>query len=324
MAIKDLQHIASDFRPEEAPHRSTAATQRAKSAPVALMEFSADFKRLAQEKEALQQSLGRAMDIALSQIYENPLHAQIRHLDEQQVSALMENLRENPLASPITVRQVGQQYELIGGRHRLEAFRRLGRQTIPAVIREYGDEDAVRALVFDNLIQPSLSDFERYLSIAALRQRFGWSYSDLHEHTGLSRAWLSFLMQFARLDEEAHAAMRQRPGSLSSNQLREIAALCKDDRMLSAIVTQIARGEISVNGAIAQLRGKPPMRRAIRTEIQRPDAQRYAVLKHKDRTITVEVAPGHAAAAEALRQRILDVLHDFARQEAGQTPPNDR
>lgn len=310
--IKDLQSIAEDFNPSDATGRVPPAAQRAKSAPVAMMEFSADYRQLTLDKQELERTQGHAREIALDLIVENPLHAQIRALDENQVTALMENLRENPLASPITVRRLGDHFELVGGRHRLAAFRRLGRETIPAVIREYDDEDAARALVFDNLIQPNLSDFERYQGIAALRARFGWSYTDLNEHTGLSRAWLSFLMQFSKLNDAAIAALRKNPGCISSHQLRDLIPLCPDPEKLSEIVIEVAEKRSSLNAAVAQLRGRPVIERAKKTEITDMDDHRYAVVKYKDRLISVEIDPNRMKHAPELRRRITELVREFA------------
>ena len=308
--ISDLKSLSSQF----SPGARSASPERVKSAPIALMEFSNNFKELSEENQALKAAQGAPMELALSEITENPLHGKIRRLNEDQVRTLMDNLRENPLTSPVSVRRKGDHYELIAGRHRLEAYRRLGRTHIPAVVRAYDDEEASRALVLDNLITANLSDYERYCGIAALREQLGWSYTDLHEHTGLSRTLLSYLMLFARLDKATHEALKENPKAITYSQLQELMPLAANDAALGEIIQQIARGHLSHHGAIQQLRGKPVPRRAHRQEFHTPSKSRWATLRQKDRQISVQLDVEHEKQVEAVRDAIEKLLAQWPAQ----------
>ena len=68
----------------------------------------------------------------------NPL----RKIDESNVEGLMTSIKEINLLHPIQVAKQGDEYVLLSGGHRKEAFSRLGREVIPAVVRE-DDELAV-------------------------------------------------------------------------------------------------------------------------------------------------------------------------------------
>lgn len=317
MGIKDkLGGLAATFDGSRGP--SVATDARARSAPVKLATFSQAFKEQEARLRELEQAHGMAIELPLSEIVENPLHAQIRRLSHEQVNTLVEHLRENPLASPITVRRIEHGYELISGRHRVEAFRRLGRTHIPAIIRDYSEEDAERALVFDNFIRPNLSDFERYLGIAALRDRLGWSYQDLKEQTGLSRSLISQLMSFSRLSPHAHEVLRANPAALSWKQLRQLIDLSADDEQLSEIVIDIAESRTSFNGALAKLRGRPPQSHFVRHEICDSRAQRLAVVKQREGVISVELAAHWAddAHVQELHRGILALLEAYAKRDA--------
>lgn len=83
-----------------------------------------------------------------------------------QVEVLKASIREVGLRQPINVREVDGGYEVRGGGHRVEAFRQLGRETIPAFIRNDDDLHAELAEIDENLIRNDLSPIERDIAIA--------------------------------------------------------------------------------------------------------------------------------------------------------------
>lgn len=306
--LSDLKSLSSEF----SPGVRTAPLERVKSAPVALMEFSDNYRKLSDENRSLKESQGAPMELALSEITENPLHSQIRRLNEDQVRTLMDNFRENPLASPVSVRRKGDHFELVAGRHRLEAYRRMGRTHIPAIVRLYDDEEASRALVLDNLITANLTDYERYCAINALRDQLGWSYTDLHEHTGLSRTLLSYLMQFGRLDKATHDALKENPKAITYTQLQELIALAPSESVLGETIRKIAAHQISHHAAVQQLRGRPAARRAHRQEFHTASKSRWATLRQKDRQIAIRIDPEHESRTGALLEAIEKLMGQWA------------
>lgn len=319
MGIKDLASIAQEFR---APAAEPAIKKpRAQSAPVALMEFSAEFKRLAEEREQLLASQGRPQEVALDDLVESPLHAQVRRLDVEQVDALVENLRSNPLATPIVVRRLPSgRFEIIAGRHRAQAFRALGKTHIPAVVVEMADDAVARAIVFDNLITPQLTDFERYRSIAELRQRFGWTYTELERETGFSRGWIAALLAFDKLPEEAREVLKARPSLMSAKQLSDLLGAAREPEILLSAVEALDRGE-SFEAVMRRI--APAQKRTTgsseRVEIRPSNARaRAATFSHRGNTIVVRVDKSRLQHIESLQQRLLQAVQSWAQD--GQEP----
>ena len=95
----------------------------------------------------------------------NPL----RKIDESNVEGLMTSIKEVSLLHPIQVAKRGDEYIILSGNHRREAFSRLGREVIPAVVRE--DDELVNQLVS---IEENIVSKKSYLKKirAALRNLF--------------------------------------------------------------------------------------------------------------------------------------------------------
>ncbi|CAL8981561.1 Chromosome-partitioning protein Spo0J [Rhodoplanes serenus] len=110
-----------------------------------------------------------------------------RPVDSASVDVLAASIAENGLMQPITVRpakrsragQTCDAYEVIAGMHRVKAFRKLGRTTIPAVVVEVDDLRAELMLIDENLARNDLSAAER----ASYNTRRKAIWQELHPET---------------------------------------------------------------------------------------------------------------------------------------------
>lgn len=117
-----------------------------------------------------------------------------RAVDAQAVLALAESINEQGLLSPITVRrcqrsrsgQMSPAFEVIAGLHRVKAFRRLGRDKIPAIIVEADDLHAELLMIDENLLRNNLSPAER--ASAQSRKKAIWQILHPETKAGTSQA----------------------------------------------------------------------------------------------------------------------------------------
>jgi ParB-like chromosome segregation protein Spo0J len=129
------------------------------------------------ESVAKDASTSTVIEVPLHLIHANP-HA--RAVDQTHVGKLAGSLLEIGLLEPVLARSLGDaSYEVMAGLHRVEAFRKLGRQTIPAIIREADDLLAELVLIDENLRRLDLSPAER--TIATMRRKA--IYVQLHPET---------------------------------------------------------------------------------------------------------------------------------------------
>lgn len=112
-----------------------------------------------------------------------------REVDATAVKALAASIGEVGLLNPISVRraikvragQDAEAYEVLAGMHRVKAFRKLGRETIPAFVLDVDDLHAALILIDENLRRKDLSPAERAAQIAK-RKRI---YEALHPETAV-------------------------------------------------------------------------------------------------------------------------------------------
>lgn len=90
----------------------------------------------------------------------------LRETDPARVRELAVSIEETGLSQPILVRPKGERFALVAGRHRMSAFVHLGREQIPAIVREMSDLDARLVEIDENLIRAELTPLERVLFVA--------------------------------------------------------------------------------------------------------------------------------------------------------------
>lgn len=84
-----------------------------------------------------------------------------RDVNAASVKRLAESIDKLGLRHPITVREKGERYVLVAGRHRIDAFKKLGREHIPATIVKMTNDEARLWEIAENLHRSDLSKLER-------------------------------------------------------------------------------------------------------------------------------------------------------------------
>lgn len=99
-------------------------------------------------------------------------------IDDDKMHELVESVMINGVLTPVIVRPVEDGfYEMISGHRRLFAVNQIGLEKIPAIVKEYSDDEAVLAMVDSNLqreeILPSEKAFAYKMRYEAMRRKAG-------------------------------------------------------------------------------------------------------------------------------------------------------
>ena len=161
-------------------------------------------------------------------------------LDEDALRGLAESLRERGVLQPILVRpKTGGGFELIAGERRWRAARMAGLETIPALVRESADSDALELALIENMAREDLSPVEQARSCAALVEELGITREEVGRRVGRSRVAVSNLMRLLELPEEALELLHR--GELSEGHGR--ALLLAEDHGARRVLAQRAAAD---------------------------------------------------------------------------------
>lgn len=124
-----------------------------------------------------EEQTGQIMEVPISELFSFRDHP-FKVLDDEKMAQTVESIRENGILVPIMVRsrQEGG-YEVISGHRRRHAAEIVGLETVPVIIRELTDDEAVIAMVDANLqreeILPSEKAYAYKMKLEALKHKAG-------------------------------------------------------------------------------------------------------------------------------------------------------
>jgi len=115
----------------------------------------------------------------------------MRKVDEHIVSELVLNIKEHGLLQPIMVRETeSNRFEIIFGRHRLEACRRLGYRSISAIIKTCSEEEAIFLQIIENIQRNNKQGILKQGMFYATLQKKGLSTRQIGKRIGKSGVYV--------------------------------------------------------------------------------------------------------------------------------------
>lgn len=144
-----------------------------------------------------------------------------RAFDDTALQALAGSLRERGVLQPVLVRPLpGGSYELVAGERRWRAAQIAGLDTIPALVRERDDSEALQAALIENMAREDLNPIEEARACAALVEELGLTREVVGLRVGRSRVAVSNLLRLLDLPDEVIALLQR--GELSEGHGRAL------------------------------------------------------------------------------------------------------
>jgi len=138
-------------------------------------------------------------DIALDLIDENPYQTR-RSFDDAALRELAESIKESGLAQPVVLRPGATgRYILVLGERRCRASRLAGKTTVPAIVRQLGNEQAAELTVIENLQRQDLNCLEQAQAFARLSREFNLTQEQIGKRVGASRESVANYMRLLKL-----------------------------------------------------------------------------------------------------------------------------
>src|SRR5215471_5045130 len=137
-------------------------------------------------------------EIPISTIRANPQQPR-QHFDEETLAALAESIREVGVLQPVLVREHGDGFELIAGERRWRAARRVGLQTIPAIVRSADDAGMLQQSIVENVQREELNPLEEAAAYQQLIEDFELTHDEVASRVGKSRATVTNMLRLLQL-----------------------------------------------------------------------------------------------------------------------------
>lgn len=187
-------------------------------------------------------------EIAPSDIEPNPRQPR-QVFDDEALSELVHSIREFGLLQPIVVRAVpgstsGARYQIVMGERRWRAAQEAGLSTIPAIVRETGDDNLLRDALLENIHRVQLNPLEEAAAYQQLLDEFGVTHDELAARIGRSRPLITNMIRLLKLPIPVQR--RVAAGVLSAGHARALLSLEAGAEAQEELASRIVAEGLSV------------------------------------------------------------------------------
>ncbi|MDC0870876.1 ParB/RepB/Spo0J family partition protein [Flavobacteriaceae bacterium] len=186
--------------------------------------------------------VGNIIEVALETIQVNPYQPRT-YFDEDSLSELATSIRELGVIQPITVRKLGDTYQLVSGERRFRASKLIGNKKIPAYIRTANDQEMLEMALVENIQRKNLDPIEIALSYQRLIDEIQLTQENLSVRVGKKRSTVANYLRLLKLDPILQTGMRD--GFISMGHGRALINVSDSNDQLS-IYKKILKDKLSV------------------------------------------------------------------------------
>jgi ParB family transcriptional regulator, chromosome partitioning protein len=203
---------------------------------------------------------GKPREISVDLIDRNPFQTRSQ-VDEAELAELAASIVANGVVQPILVRPQGNgRFQLIAGERRWRASQLAKRLTIPAILRQVSDEQAMEITIVENLQRADLNAMDQARAFERLSVEFHMTQEQIATRTGKDRVTVANFMRLLKLPVSIQT--RVESGELSFGHARALLALNhhpgfeKAAQKVAALSLSVRQTESMVQGMLYPEREK--------------------------------------------------------------------
>ncbi len=206
---------------------------------------------------------GKPREIPLDLIDQNPFQTRSQ-VNQEQLAELAASIASNGVVQPVLVRPLaGGRFQLIAGERRWRASQLAGKTTVPAILRQVSDEQAMEITIVENLQRMDLNAMEQARAFERLSREFHMTQEQMAQRTGKDRATVANFVRLLKLPTSVQA--RVEIGELTFGHARALLAFEHAEEMEKA-AQRIVSLSLSVRQTESYVQGLIDPTRKSKTE----------------------------------------------------------
>ena len=176
-------------------------------------------------------------NVNINSINESPTQAR-KKFDQKKLEELRDSISKNGILQPLIVQKLeNNKYELIAGERRLRASKILKLESVPCLIKDVSQRDAVVLGIVENIQRSQLNSIEEALAYKNLKENFDLTNDEIGFLVGKSRPHISNMLRISNLSPNSQNALTNE--EVSFGQIKPIIVLehSIQDRILEDIIS---------------------------------------------------------------------------------------
>lgn len=162
--------------------------------------------------------------------------------DDDKLTTLIDSIREKGIIQPLVVRPLDKgmgelgmgTYEIIAGERRWRAARTLNLETVPVVVRDYTDREALEVALIENIQRDDLTPVEEAEGYQRLLGEFNYTQEELARSIGKSRSHVANMLRLNQLP--THIKDMIQDGKISAGHARTLVNADNMEELAQTII----------------------------------------------------------------------------------------
>lgn len=174
----------------------------------------------------------RVEEIFIDQIEANPFQPR-SDFNEDSLQELAKSIQEKGIIQPITVRKIkAERYQIVAGERRWRASKLVGLKKIPAVIRDFDDQEMLEIALIENIQREDLNPIEEAAAYDKMLDNFDITQTELAKQVGKSRSAVANMVRLLKLADKVKNHLQQ--GTITIGHARALLALKNEEAQIAA------------------------------------------------------------------------------------------
>lgn len=147
-------------------------------------------------------------ELPLSELRVNPYQPR-KTFNEESLNELAESIKEHGVFQPIIVKKSIKGYEIVAGERRFRASKLAGKETIPAIVRNFTDEEMMEIAVLENLQRENLNAVDEANAYKTLMENLHLTQDQVSKRVNKSRSHITNLLGILALPEDVLTLVKE-------------------------------------------------------------------------------------------------------------------
>ena len=182
------------------------------------------------------------VEIKISEIRSNPYQPR-KIFDEEALNELASSIKEHGIVQPSIVKKSIKGYELVAGERRTKAAKIAGLETVPAIVKDFDDEQMMEIALIENIQRENLNPIEEAMAYDSILRSSNITQDELAKKFGKSRSYITNSLGLLRLPDDTKKYVED--NKLSMSHARALSKL-EDNDQINRLANKIVNENLNV------------------------------------------------------------------------------
>jgi ParB family chromosome partitioning protein len=182
------------------------------------------------------------ISVKLSELRSNPYQPR-KIFDQAALDELAQSIKEHGVFQPIIIKPSIKGYEIVAGERRVKASIQAGLEEIPAIVREFNDDEMMEIALLENLQRENLTCIEEAEAYQRIIESLNITQEDLSKRIGKSRSYITNSLGLLRLPQQTKKLINENKISMGH---AKVLSKLEDENQINELTQKIINDGISV------------------------------------------------------------------------------